>query len=200
MAWYELLIPSALTALLIRLDSFLIGPYWALSELVAGMGGVETWLSYERGRVRWAVIRRFAYPLLLAILATILRPQYGLAQGALYGGVTAALLLWPIVFVGLPVGVLKRDWWLAPLYGGFLLAFVGGGALGAVAVNTARLLADGNLAEYASEQVFVSLATAGSMLIGAAFFNGAKSRLAERKRKRDEIGYETIAEEGDPFA
>lgn len=200
MYWYELLIPAAVTALLIRLDGFLIGPYWALSEVVAGMGGLEEQYWYERRRISWALIRRFAYPLLLAALLATIQPDHGAMEGALYGAATAGLLLWPILFAGLPLGVLPRDWLLIPLYTGFFMGFTGAGALGAQLVNTARTLADGGLREYLGEHLFGWLLTLLMTVVGGAFFYGAKERLADRKRKREEIGYEAIAEQGDPFA
>jgi hypothetical protein len=123
MLWYELLVPAVLTALAIRLDSVLIGPYWAFAELVAGMGSIDAEWWYEQRTLRFGVVRRLLYVVAMGAALSALDEELRSVDLGIVGVTTAALLLWPIIFHGLPHGVFKSDWQLLPTYGGLVIAF-----------------------------------------------------------------------------
>lgn len=125
------LLPAAVTALAIRVDSYFIGPYWSLSEVIAGMGGLDSDLFYSLVRNRFALARRFVFPIFASGIVAFVHPSGALTRGAAIGGLTALLLLWPIIFGGLPRGVAKNDWLLSPLYLSFIVGFISAGLVGA---------------------------------------------------------------------
>jgi hypothetical protein len=198
LAWYEVLLPAVITALAIRIDGFLIGPYWSFSEIVAGMGGTDAEYWYAGGTRRWAAIRRFAYPLIVGAAMSIIDPKLSISGAVTIGLVTIGFLLWPIVTHGLPLGVAKSDWLLLPLYVGIVLAFGAFTALGHLAIEFGRAQGNGDLGRYATDQAADWIITTIIAIIGTAFFQGAKHRLQEKKHRRDSAGYEHIAEHGDP--
>lgn len=131
----ETLIPSVILALLIRLDSIFIGPYFSFSEIVRGMGGIEAKFWYPERRIRLGIVRRFLWPAVVGGLTAWAFPEQSLLRGAVLGIGAAGLLLWPMVFHGLPRGVAKNDWLLAPLYISVVIGFALGGFLGASIAN-----------------------------------------------------------------
>src|SRR4051812_8762006 len=95
--WPLVIIPAAVIAVAVRLDAKLLGPYFALSELVPGFGSD---LMVSDKTTRHAMIRRLIYPFLVGAGISVLGVS-GLSLAAV-GLLGAALLLWPIIFHGLP--------------------------------------------------------------------------------------------------
>lgn len=147
MTWVEALVPAVVIALLVRLDAIVIGPYWAIVELI----------QYEapQPRVRKHTIwRRFLYPGLVAAGLVVLRPETVPMDGAIVGSLAALLLLWPIVFHGFPWHLVRRRSWLVVLYIAFVAGFFASGYLGAfVAVFVADLIEQGSLADFLADQI-----------------------------------------------
>jgi hypothetical protein len=189
------LLPPVVTALLIRLDSVFVGPYWSATELVSGMGSLYE--SYGRRRTGWAVTRRFAYPAIMGFVIAWMERDLSAGGAALLGGLTAFLLLWPIVFHGLPRGVSRSDWMLLPLYGGFIVAFASGAVFGFFLFEYVRAQGNGHPLEYIRDKGLDWALAAVILFIGGSFWGGAQSRIRQRKRQRDDRGYEEIAEQGE---
>lgn len=176
-------LPAVICAIAIRLDSRLIGPYWSVSEIVAGMGGFEVELFYSVVRHRFAIIRRFTFPGVAGAVTALIWAEDALARGALMGGLCALLLLWPLLFHGLPWGVARNDWLLLPLYVALLVGFALSGFMGASIVGVVRAEAgDLGLLEYARRLV---LPFAGVWLMKRAF-SGSFDRLKRMAQDRAE--------------
>lgn len=195
LSWLEVVVPSAVTALVIRVDSLFVGPYWSVSELVSGMGSLYE--SYGKTRSHWAMVRRFVYPAITGFAVGWIDADLGPSGAAVLGTVTALLLLWPIVFHGLPLGVARNDWLLVPLYLGFTLAFAASAMLGWFFIDYARAQGHGSALRYLKEQGLEWAITAVLGAVFIAFYGGAQSRLRERASQRRDRGYEDVAEEGE---
>src|SRR6478672_4226358 len=102
--WPLVIVPAATIALAVRLDAKLLGPYFSFSELIPGFGNN---LIVGDKITRAAMIRRLVYPLLIGAGISALGVS-GLSLAAA-GFLGAALLLWPIIFQGLPYGISKRS-------------------------------------------------------------------------------------------
>jgi hypothetical protein len=190
MTWYFVLIPAAATAVVIRIDSVLIGPYWTFMEVVPGMGGTDVDWWYSRPTLRWAVTRRYAYLVLLGAFLSIIDADLATTDAAVIGVVTAGLLLWPLLFHGLPLGVAKSDWQLIPLYLGVIVSFAAAPVVGVLAVEYVEEQSDGDVPGWLKDQVFEVLFWPLVLFIGTAFFLGSYKSLRNRKREREEEGYE----------
>lgn len=184
MIWYEVLVPAALCALLIRLDAKLIGPYWSFYEVVSGMGGAEADFWYTVSTIRWAIVRRFLYVVFLGAVVSIAVPTLSPGDATVLGVTTAALLLWPIVFHGLPAAVSFRDWQLYVIYGAVVAAFGASAAFGHLAVDFIRAQAGDDLAGYLRDSIMQWLVSLLIGLSGAAFFHGSLESLKRKRRAR----------------
>jgi hypothetical protein len=190
MEWYEVLLPAVAVNLAIRLDSLVIGPYWAFSEVIAGMGGTDVDFWYSKQTVRFSIFRRFFY---VAAMGAALDLYYGGVSGrdaALIGAISAGLLLWPIVFHGLPLGVAKNDWQLIPLYVSVIGGFISSALFGQYAVDFIREQSGGDLVGWARDEALKWAISFILVLAFTAFFQGSYSSLRERKRRREARGYE----------
>jgi hypothetical protein len=185
--WVEVLLPAALCALAVRVDSQWLGPYWSFLDLVTGMGMLFE--SHGRRRMSWAIYRRVLYPLFLGFFIAWLDPSLTVSGAATIGAVSALLLLWPVIFHGLPLGVARRDWLLLPLYAGFITGFAASAAVGRYLLAFARAQGSGDVASYLREQGLAWLVTSIIAIAAVSFWGGASSRLRERKDRRDEEGY-----------
>jgi len=142
------LVPTVALALLIRLEAVFIGPYWAWVELIPfnGEDGVRT-----AGPRQKALIRRVALPGGVAFgLVAIWPSVYGLLDAVAVGMAAAGLLLWPLIFHGLPY--VLRGKWAILFYGSLLGAFASAAALGAYMAGFAR--ADDGVLSFLQENAF----------------------------------------------
>ena len=190
MEWYEVLLPAVAADIAIRLDSVVIGPYWAFSEVIAGMGGTDVDLWYPKQTVRWSLFRRFFY---LAAMGAAVDLYYGGVSGwdvALIAGVAAGLLFWPMVFHGLPLGVARSDWQLIPLYASVVGGFVASALFGQYAIDFIREQSGGDVAGWARDEAVKWAISFVLVFAFTAFFNGSNSSLRKRKRRREARGYE----------
>jgi len=147
MSWYAFLLPVVLIALAVRLEATLIGPYWAWVEMIPF--DPEEDRSRPSAR-RNAFLRRVAIPGVLAFALVALWPEtYSLLNSAILGAAGAGLLLWPIIFHGLPwIYTGRRLVWI---YLSLLGAFAASGATGAYIAMFAR--ADDGLLHFLQENV-----------------------------------------------
>ena len=184
--WYAVLIPAAVTALVIRADARLIGPYWTFLELIPGLEGVDADFWYERPTLWFAIIRRYAYVASAGAVMAIVRDEWSVDDAALLGAAVVGLLLWPIVFHGLPYGVLRRDWQLIPLYIGVVASFVSASVVGRLAVDYVNAQADGHPLDWVKENAAEAIFWAVVGATGTAFFRGSYQSLREKKRDREQ--------------
>lgn len=145
-AWPLVVVPAAIIALAVRLDAKLLGPYFALSELIPGFGSD---LMVSDRMTRAALIRRLFYPLLVGA-ATSFVGVSGLSLASV-GFMGAVLLLWPIIFQGLPYGVSRYSKLLPVLYVSFLISYAGLSLLGGYIVDVMRQAENGDLGKYVVE-------------------------------------------------
>jgi hypothetical protein len=188
--WYEVILPAVGADIAIRLDSVVIGPYWAFSEVIAGMGGTDVDFWYSKQTVRWSLFRRFFY---LALMGAALDLYYGgVSAGdvALIAAVAAGLLLWPMVFHGLPLGVAKSDWQLIPLYVSVIGGFVASALVGQYAIDFIREQSGGDVAGLARDEAVKWAISFVLVFAFTAFYSGSSSSLRKRKRRREAQRYE----------
>lgn len=188
MAWYLVLIPAALAAVIIRVDSVYVGPYWTFTEVVPGMGTDVDWW-YAQPRLRWAIVRRYSYAALPGAFLSVYDHQLATADVALVGVVLAGLLLWPLLFHGLPIGVAPRDWQLVPLYIGVVASFTAAPVVGSLLVDYVQEQSGGDVVGWLKDETFDIIFWPLLLLVGSALFRGSYSSLRERNRRREEAEY-----------
>ena len=171
------------TALLVRLDSRMFGPYFALSDLLPGAGG-ELFVDLVRsGDTRRSVVRRLAYPFLLGgfFRAVFDLPVWEVAAA---GGLTCGLLLWPLIFGGLPKGVATSDWQLPVLYGSYGGLYVGMAVAGAYSWDWLQATVDGEFWSWVGDQVLPILVVALFLLFARTIFKRVALPYWEKIEKR----------------
>jgi hypothetical protein len=180
--WYAILVPAAVTALVIRADAVLVGPYWTFLDLFPEIEAPDSW--YERPALRFAIVRRYGYVTLAGAGMTLLREDWSLADAGLLGSVIAGLLLWPLAFHGLPYGIFRSDWQLVPWYVGVATSFVAASVLGRLGIAYVEAQADGDpldwLADHGLEAVFWTAVG----VLATAFSRGSFESLREKRRTR----------------
>lgn len=187
-SWTWVVGPAVATALLVRLDAILIGPYFSFPQLIYGWEGVEGRHWYKRSTRRYAAVRRFAYPFILGII--LASAGRDLADTAASGFLAMGLLLWPAVFHGLPYGVSRRDWQVPAVYASILLAYTGLASAGWHTVSLVVSAGDGDIGRYIAEQARDTLLVFAATTLLSAFFKGSFSSLQERQQERASSGPE----------
>lgn len=177
-------LPGMVLAIVIRIDAKLIGPYFALSELVPGFPGFDAPLWTQRGALRFAVARRALYPFLLGCLFSLIGQDVFTA--AVAGSMAAFLLLWPGFFKPRPRGVFQRDWRLILLHLCLVAAFAGLSALGLIVVGTMEALGDGDIVKYVAENAFNGAVAFIATIAFSAFTKGLFLGLKEQARDRQD--------------
>ena len=176
-------LPGLLVAFVIRVDAKLIGPYFALSELVPGFPGFDAPLWTQRGALRFAVARRALYPFLLGCLFGLVGQS--ILTAAVAGGMAAFLLLWPGFFMPRPRGVFQWDWRLLLLHLCLIAAFCGLSALGLVVVGTMEALGDGDIGKYLAENIFNGIVAVIGTVAFSSFSKGLFLGLKEQSEDRE---------------
>lgn len=187
--WPWVVVPAVVVALTVRVDARVVGPYFALSGVISGSEGITARMWYEEGPLRQALARRFLYP----CIAGFLLGWSGLATTDVVsvGLLAAGLLLWPMVFHGLPWFVPRRTWHLPALYTSFAVAF---GALAGVGLSVQRLVvefSDGDLRDWFLEQFLATAIFWVLALIGIALFRAAFARTRNEAMRRESKGAES---------
>lgn len=175
--WPSVILPAVAIALAVRLDAKLLGPYFALSELIPGFGGD---IIVSDKTTRAALIRRLVYPFLIgAVIAALGVSGLSLASVGFLG---AGLLLWPIIFHGLPHGISRRSRMLWVLYLSLLISYAGLSLLGGYVVELMREAGSGDIGKYISEHFRDWAITAAVVLIFSTWGRGAQNALNRRSR------------------
>lgn len=177
--WLQVLAPAIVTVLLVRLDSKIIGPYFALSELIPGTGGMLADVFYSNHTLRFGVVRRLLYPLILGAFLNVAF-SLPLREIGSSGFIAAGLHLWPVLFHGLPERVSKRDWELPVLYSSYLLVYVLLAISGALAWDLVQFASENDLKRWITDQF---LGTFGFWIF-ATFVAGINSVVKRRLREK----------------
>lgn len=178
--WPIVVIPAFVLALIIRIDAKLLGPYFSFSELVAGFG--FEFLIFQRS-TRAALIRRLLYPVLAGFGCSLLG-VFGVSLAGI-GALAALLLIWPVVFHGLPVGISRSSLAVPLLYISLLASYGGLTLLGGYIAEVMREAGEGDILAYVQEEFRDWALTALVVLIFTTFGRGAQARLDRRIRDED---------------
>lgn len=176
--WPLVVLPAAVIALAVRSDAKLLGPYFALSELIPGFGST---LMVSDKTTRAAMIRRLVYPFLIGAGMSVLGVS-GLSLAAV-GFLGASLLLWPIIFHGLPYGISRRSKMLWVLYFSLLVSYAGLSLLGGYAIDLMREAGDGDIGKYVGEHFRDWIITTVVVMIFTTWGIGARNALNRQSRK-----------------
>lgn len=99
------------------------------------------------------MIRRLVYPFLVGAGVSFFGVS-GLSLAAV-GFLAAALLLWPIIFHGLPCGISRRSKMLWILYLALLISYAGLSLMGGYVIELMREAGDGDIGAYV-RRIFVT--------------------------------------------
>lgn len=195
--WAWVVVPAVLTALVIRIDAKLVGPYFALSSVISATEGLDGKYWYEERPLRMALIRRFVYPVLLGF--ALAWTHVGAVDTVAAGLLTAGLLLWPAVMNGLPWEVARRAWQLPALYLSLLVSFgalaLGGRTLYGLLVYAA----DGDIRQWVVDEFVGTLITWIVVLIAVPAFRTTFLLVRSDSERRRAIGAERLMNEADPY-
>lgn len=186
--------PALLLIAIIRIDAKFIGPYFAIGELLPSFGGRESAHFYAKGTLRFALVRRLAYPIIMGVIYAIVGSNITLA---LLGGlVTGFLLVWPAwIAPNPPIGVSTRD---ALYHIFYLLVLLSAGALtllGFYLVEAITYLSDGEPLRYLADNFFVGLLSLAVSLVFPAFTLGVGKSLSEKAHRRTQIYEDDYSED-----
>ncbi len=178
-------LPALLLVALIRIDAKVVGPYFSTGELLPSFGGIDSYSFHTKKTLRFALIRRLAYPVILGVVYSFVSSNPALA---LFGGLmTGFLLVWPAwIAPNPPAGVSTRD---ALYHIFYLLVLLSAGALtliGFYFVQAISYLSDGDPLRYLADNLFVFLATLALSWVLPAYTIGVSKSLSEKARLRTE--------------
>lgn len=181
--WVIVIAPAVITALLVRLDAKVVGPYFALSSLVEATEGLDARFFYGDHSRRLALYRRFLYPIILGFILGIFR--ISAADVASSGGIAAGLLIWPVIFHGLPVGISRRYWEVPVLYASFLAAFPALAVFGKNLNTFLGQVSKGHIFRWFEEQLFSLFIIWIIGVFFAALYRYLSNRVAKRASEPD---------------
>lgn len=179
----QTLLPAALIAIVIRLDALIVGPYFSMAQLVGGMEDLDAAHMYSRTRIKFALVRRFLWPGIAAVVLGFVIQASQPMRGLLVGALAASLLLWPVAFHGLPWGVARNDWLLLPLYASVLIGFSASGWLGGL---VAEFLASEVRRTGPRQYVLAYAVPVALVWAGQTLFSSSLAALREKRNQRVE--------------
>jgi len=186
--WLYFTLPAIACALCVRLDAKIIGPYFASSSLIGGWEGSHARTFMERGPLRSAVLRRFLYPVALGFAASWLPLSWW--EVPLCGLFAGILLIWPVIFSGLPWGIVRRGWVLPAFYAAFAVSYL---ALAGFGLSLQRLLlltSQGDVAGWFADQLLAAILFGALGLFASGAVGKLFSTLTREQDRREEIGRE----------
>ncbi len=190
--WLTFLLPAMATAIVVRWDAVKIGPYFALSDLISAMPPTQARMFYEDTVLRRALYRRFVYPFLLGVVLGG-TTDMAMTDVTAVGVVTALLLVWPVVFQGLPWYVPTRTWHLPALYVSFLIAY---GALtlsGALVSSLFLRVTRGEIVDWVTNELLANGIVWLVGLFAVSVFGAARRRTNDEANRRHELGGEKLS-------
>jgi hypothetical protein len=189
--WYEFLVPVVLANLLIRLDSVALDPYWAYSDVLAHIRGVDSDLWNPPERMRRAVFRRYLYLVLVGVGLTVYDGEMSAFDMGVVGAGTAGLLLWPMLYHGLPYGISRSDWEFWMLYGfGVVGGFGASAVFGHYATTFVYDESNGDVVRWARDEIMKPVIWFVIVSAFAALYFGVAGSLRRRAHRRVEASGE----------
>lgn len=138
LTWWQVIVPAVTVALAVRWHATQVADwYFAWVDLFDQ-------ISYEPSErppsALWqAFLGRMSAPFAVGLALGAAAPQvYGPVEGATLGALGGLLVLWPMVFHGIPQRLKMTDWLIYVVYGSFVLSAAGAAALGTVAGEALR--------------------------------------------------------------
>lgn len=189
--WPVVLFPAVIVALVTRLDAKIVGPYFALSAVIAGSEGVGSRFWYSDGQRRLALARRFAYPFLAGFLLAFVKVTAFIDVAAV-GALSAGLLIWPVIFGGLPWYVPRRSWHLPALYTTFIVGCGLASLSGLAAQRLVVSFASGDVAEWLAEQLLSSLLLWVGASVAVLLFRSIFRQTNDEAERRERQGAEGL--------
>lgn len=174
--WLVVVAPAFATALMVRIDAVFVGPYFALSSLIAGYEGVLSFVDDQTRRR--ALVRRFTYPAIQGMGLFVLGANLGDAMAS--GTIAALLLIWPAVFHGFPAGVVARTWRLAALYASLVASYASLSVAGFLLIKIAVILPNDQAGPWLLQSLLGLVLTSAVASIALAFFR-ATARFIKRR-------------------
>lgn len=188
--WFAVVVPAFVVALAVRLDAKLVGPYFSMASLVAGMVGFDDRYFNSAKTLKYALTRRFFYPFLLGI--TLALCGLSLGETTASGLLAAVLLLWPAVFQPLPQFVSLRDWQVLAVWMTFALAFGALAALGWYVVEIVYAASAGDVLDYVFGLVRDGMLTLIFTWFLLAFFRGSFESMRIKVESRNATGQNDV--------
>lgn len=177
-------VPAFLLALTVRLDARLIGPYFAMISVITGMEGFSGRWWYDKPQMRSAFLRRLLYPALVGFGLGFLDSSRGTTAWAV-GLLAGVLLVWPVVFHGLPRFVSRRDWEVATFYFAFVATYSALAQFGYFFWLWVQSRSDGQPTDWMADQVVGSASTLAAGLIFASLWQRANTSLSSKVIERE---------------
>ena len=192
-SWLVVVGPAFGTALMVRIDAVFVGPYFALSSLIAGYEGVLSFVD-DRTRRR-ALVRRFTYPVIQGMGLFVFGAN--LADATASGTIAALLLIWPAVFHGFPTGVVARTWRLSALYVSLVVSYASLSVAGYLVIKVAITLPTDQAGPWLLQSLLGLVLTSAVASIALAFFR-ATARVIKRRvdLTMAQIGWSTDEQSG----
>lgn len=179
-SWPWVLLPAMVTALIINFDARYSGPYFSLSSLISSTEGLEAHNFISNSELRGALLRRFAYPLVLGFgLAWHIDNRWDIGAS---GAIAAGLLVWPVLFHPLPSGV-SRKVDVVILYITFIGSCMGISVIGAFLQALLVNFSDGRVLLWVENQMLWMFFVGVVALIFSAFYRSTFHRILRRVAK-----------------
>ena len=177
-----------IVALVTRLDAKVVGPYFALSSVIAASEGIGSRFWYTDSQRRLALARRFAYPCLAGFF--LAWTKEAATDIAATGALSAGLLVWPVIFGGLPWYVPRRSWHLLALYSTFIVG-CGLASLSGLALQRLVLrFAEGDVSGWLAEQMVSTILLWLNTIVVVLLFRLVFRRTNEEAERRERQGAE----------
>lgn len=188
--WTVILVPAVLVALVTRVDAKVVGPYFALSSVIAASEGVGSRYWYTDSQRRLALARRFAYPCLAGFL--LAWTEEAPTNIAAMGAISAGLLIWTVIFAGLPWYVPRRSWHLPALYSTFILGCGLASLAGLCLQRLVLRFAEGDVVGWLAEQMVSTILLWLCTIVVVLVFRLILRRTNEEAQRRERQGAEGL--------
>ena len=186
--------PALAISILIRVDAKIIGPYFSMTSILPGFAGAVSADFSQRPTLRWALVRRLAYPVLMGAMLYIFRTS--LAEAVIAGILGGFLLAWPAWIAPDDSSVVTiRD----PIYHIFYVGVVfSGGVLAATGYALAHsvvVMSGGDVLKFFTENLFIFILSVLLTTLVPAFTIGVGRSMLEKGVERTRR-YALDADEG----
>ncbi|BBE21329.1 hypothetical protein MN0502_02120 [Arthrobacter sp. MN05-02] len=167
-------VPGLIMAIGIRFDAKAIGPYFATSEFIPGLPGFQAKFWYTPRVIKFAIVRRLAYPFIIGLILGFLGEN--ILTASIAGAIGGFLLIWPAFFMTPQPGALRHDKRYIAINAGIVALSTGLATLGVLATQAIEAFSDGDILAWLAENAFTAVMTTVLNLIFFAFVKGAAAR------------------------